>query len=551
MGATRIVPAATGCQAALTPAPRRMHNPTPPPMDPAPRRRPPVAAAAALWLLSLAAGLWVAPRGLVYWDSFSYVAQSVDGRAGGLMLGRPAFVLASHALSRLALSLGASPWSLSTLLSLAWLCVSALAAPFIASLSRALGLSRRASLLAGALLALSPAFAHTAGALLTDAPSLALTLAAFATMASAGSSPSPASRAAMAGALLGLSVGRRGQAVTQSLTLAWMALRLPREQRAKALAAGAVSLSLVAVAPPLWFALTQRGYVEQVRAWSGAMARERAEHPYTLRDLMAFAMWLPTLGPVALAGAVAGWARRDALAPALRPVTVLGAVQLCALALYQDISYSPRYLLPALPGALILPAAVALDRWVQTSAAPPRRGVEPGAIDGEDRVHPAARGCRGGVHRVHPAARGRRGGVHRAWTLVALALLPVLLAGPFLRVRERPLREAIEELPSRLRAVPDDAVIVTGQACPAVSMTRRLARVPGAWEGAPPRWTLLCPGWGWPLNPEERLDAALAEGRTVVIDLRPGAWLGPRQGAVRDVVARWASAREGRVVRWR
>lgn len=484
-----------------------MHNPTPS-MDPAARRSPALTEAAALWLLALTAGLWVAPRGLVYWDSFSYVAQSVDGRAGGLMLGRPAFVLASHAITRAALALGASPWSLSTVLSLAWLCASALAAPFTASLARALGLSPRASLLAGALLALSPAFAHTAGALLTDAPSLALTLAAFATMATAPRAPSPVARAALSGALLGLAAGLREQGLSQSLTLAWMALRLPRAHRVKALLAGGVALALVAAGPPLWFALTQRGYVAQVRAWSGAMARERAEHPYTLGDLVAFARWLPTLGPVALVAAVFGWARRDALAPALRPVTVLGALQLAALAFYQDISYSPRYLLPALPGALILPAAVTLDGW----------------------------------------ARGHR---WRLSVALALAVAPVVVAGPFLRSRERPLREAIAELPTRLRSVPPDAVIVTGQACPAVSMTRRLARIPGAWEGDTPRWTLLCPGWGWPARPEERLDAALAEGRTVVIDLRPGAWLGPRQGAVRDVVTRWASTREGRVVRWR
>ena len=48
------------------------------------------------------------------------------------------------------------------------------------------------------------------------------------------------------------------------------------------------------------------------------------------------------------------------------------------------------------------------------------------------------------------------------------------------------------------------------------------------------------------------LDAALAQGLTVVLDLRPGAWLGPRQAHVFAEVRAWSETRDHpRVIRWR
>lgn len=268
----------------------------------------------------------------------------------------------------------------------------------------------------------------------------------------------------------------------------------------------ALSLTVVAAVPPVGFALTQRGYIAQVLSWPEHMARERAQNAYRLSDFWAFVLWLPTLGPVALIAGILAWARRETWSVALRPVTVPGVLQLSFLAFYQDISYSPRYLLPALVGALVLPASVLVDRWVKGGSSPLRERL-----------------------------------------IVALTVLPIVVSGPVLRAREKPLREAVEALPRRLMALPPDAVIVTGQACPAVSMIRRLAREPGVRFGpVPPRWRLVCPGWGWPERPEQTLDRALAEGRTVVVDLRPGAWIGPRQGAVRSVAAQWIARHEHR-----
>ena len=84
-----------------------------------------------------------------------------------------------------------------------------------------------------------------------------------------------------------------------------------------------------------------------------------------------YVAWLVALGPAALVAALVAWTRR-ARASAVRrgvkrlfAVTVPASVQLALLGGYQDISYSPRYLLPALAGALCLPAAHAIvaDIW--------------------------------------------------------------------------------------------------------------------------------------------------------------------------------------------
>ncbi|MEZ4392679.1 MAG: hypothetical protein R3A48_16440 [Polyangiales bacterium] len=99
---------------------------------------------------------------------------------------------------------------------------------------------------------------------------------------------------------------------------------------------------------------------------------------------------------------------------------------------------------------------------------------------------------------------------------------------------------------------PADALVVAGQTCPAVELTRRLALADPSWPGAPPRWQRVCPGWGWPADLERRLDDALASGRVVVVDDRPGAWLGPRQERVHAQVERWLAGRaHPRLVVWR
>ncbi len=225
------------------------------------------------------------------------------------------------------------------------------------------------------------------------------------------------------------------------------------------------------------------GYAEAVAGWSREMARERAGHPYGWGDFGMFVLWSLAAGPALWVGIAGRW--REAVAQVRaspRAVAVVGVsvVQYAALAFYQDISFSPRYLLAALPCAVVLPAA-----W----------GVGEGG-------------------------RSRR-------AAIAVSVVVAIAAAPLLRWRERPLPSALRDLPTRLSATDGRAVIVTGQICPAVVYERELRRL----EGRAADHMQVCPGWRWPARLDVRLDALRLEGRPVVIDLRGAVWVGARQRA--------------------
>lgn len=469
-------------------------------------------ARAGLFALALASSALLAPRAPVYWDAFGYINQSITGRVGGLALGRPLFVYASHGAVTVLRALGVSVWSVTAWLTALWALVAATAAPLTHAVARACGMDPRAALFAGAAVALSPALAHTAGTVLTDVPSLAVTLGAFVVALRGASSPSPARHALLAGALVGVAAGMREQAGAQGL-VTLLAFRLaPRRAWLPSAIAMAAGFALAFAPPVLWAATHQRGYGMMIDTWLRGMRQERGQHPYTLGDFSAYLRWLLALGPLMTPVALAAWARGPSRfarwsVPAMA-VCVPSLAQLAMLGAYQDISYSPRYLLSALPGALALPAGISLAGWTTTRA--------------------------------------------RAALVWAALVAPVLIAAPLLRARESALVDVVTSLRARLEAVPRDAVVVTGQACPAVELVRRMAEADPARVGPVPTWERICPGWGWPTDLEDRLDRALAQGRTVVIDLRAGAWLGPRQQGVRAQVARWhASRRHPAIVTWR
>lgn len=503
---------------------------------------------AALYAAAWIAAIVIGPHGPVYWDSPGYVRQAITGQVGGLALGRPLFVLASHALALAYRALGGSVWALETFLRSFWLGVAALAAPLTHALARACGLSERGALLAGSAVAFSPAMAHTSDAVLTDAPSVSLALSAFLLAARAARSATSDGRCSApalgAGAALGAAFGLREQSAAQILALALIVPVAPRGARARIGLAMTIGFVLIAAAPVVYALLGHRDYVHSIARWVRAMQRERQEHPYGLHDLLAYLGWLAALGPATLVAAAVAWTRhrrewivramphdaspslgeRDGSSDAARGLSVRWSVgfavcvpsllQLLLLGSYQDISYSPRYLLPALPGALAIPAGLALDRWA-----------------GESR------------------ARGN-------WAL-ALLVLPIALAAPVVRMRERPLLRVLATMPASLAAVPADAVVVTGQPCTSVELVRTLAHAePQAWHAPLPAWQTVCPGWSWPSDLSARLDRALAEGRPVVLDLRPDAWLGAGQRRAMARAESYLAAREhawraGRLVVWR
>ncbi len=461
--------------------------------------------AAALYAAALTAALVMAPRTPVYWDTFGYVLQALTGQVGGLGLGRPVFVLASHGLASAWLAAGGSPWTIEPLLRGFWMAVSCAAAPLTWRLALACGLKRRAALWAGLAVACSPAMAQVGGTLLTDGP--AVTFLLLGCLWGVGAVRQDASRAAAsvwlalgAGAALGLAAGVREQSILNLAVFALLIPLAPRAARWRIAFAMTLACGVMVVAPVAWAAATESGYVGTVRAWLVFVAQERARKPYRWQDAAVFAAWVLALGPVVAVAAARVWTRAAfglwRVRSALFAIAVPALVQLLWLSAYQDIAYSPRYLLSALPGALAIPGALGLDAWI--------------------------------------------GGSRRRIAAVAAAfVLPILVAAPILQWRGAPLEATIRDWPSRLMSAPDGSAIVSGQPCAAVPLVQALAVRAGDRSPDAPDWQPICPGWGWPADLTARLDRVVRDGRPVVIDLRPASWVGAEQQAARSQAERY------------
>jgi hypothetical protein len=475
---------------------------------------------ALLWLVAWGTAWFFGFHELVYWDSAGYVQQAITGQIGGLALGRPVFVLVSHGLALVHRALGASPWGLARFLQVFWLCVSAFAAPLTFLLARECGLAGRAAFFAGLAVAVSPALAHANGAVLTDGPALAATcfglLLALRALNPAREVGHPLRWGLAGGAVLGLAFGLREQSVAQIAVCVLALFVAPRPRRVPFLVGTVLGLVCATFPPVVWTARTQPDYAAMVWGWVEAMRRERGQYAHGSGNLLAYGGWLLALGPVAALAAAAAWVRyfKDLVSPrrGLAFAVCLPALaQMVLLAGYQDIGYSPRFLLQALPGALAIPAGLLLDRIARTS---------------------------------------RR----RAMVVLAALVLPTAIAAPIVSARERSLVESLASLPDDLRKLPGRSVLVTGQLCESVRLAQAIAlRDTLAWQSPRPEWQAICPGWGWPADLSERLAGERARGATVVLDLRPSSWRGADQARDLGEVAHWVRQHKGDegIVLWR
>ena len=439
----------------------------------------------------------VAPAGPLYWDSSGYVVQAMNGHVGGLGFGRPVFILVSHVLARGWFAVGGSAAHLEPVLRLFWSAVSCTTAPLTWRLARRAALTVRASAMAGLAVAVSPAMAHAGGAVLTDGPAtaacvLAGLLALEAVLESWDARLALDRRAltlaAAAGAATGLAIGLREQSIFSIGTLALMLPIARRGDRWPLGLAMAVAGTVVVAAPMLFVWLTDPGYFGTIQTWLLGMARDRAASTFGFRDAPLFALWIAALGPVVAYAAVSAWGRRGPMwraGGALFAVAAPSLVQLGLAPVVRGISYSPRFLLAALPGAIAIPGAWAIDRWI-------------------------------GGSRLRFAA-----------ATVGIAF-PLVVAAPVLRSRSAPLLVTFQALPSMLARVPPTAVIVTGQPCPAIALERAIIAHDSP-SLAVPDWQAVCPGWAWPADLAGRLDAARRDQRPVVLDLRSTSWLGAEQ----------------------
>ncbi|MEO8481129.1 MAG: phospholipid carrier-dependent glycosyltransferase [Acidobacteriota bacterium] len=488
----------------------------------------------ALYLLALSSVVVMAPGATVYWDAFGYVLQAINGDVGGLGLGRPVFAMATHALARAWLALGGSPWNVEILLRVACAIAASAAAPLTMRLALDCGASRRAAWMAGLAVAVSPAAAHASGQVLTDGPGAALlVLACVCGVRATVTTRRSTALGLGAGVVLGLAVGVREQTLLNAVTLAWFVWLAPRPERWRlglAMAAGFVA----ALTLPLVFVLlTQPAYVATVRAWIVNMTRDRMVKTYGWRDLAVYLAWLLSLGPVVVIAGGLGIAAtirsRRWRWPLLTAMAAPALLQVAWLATFRGVGYSPRLLIGALPVAFAIPAAVAVTEWAGNS-----------------------------VGRWRMALAG--------W------ILPLLLAAPVAHFQSAELTATLRDWPSRLRALPADAVVVTGQPCPAIPLVRAIVTLDSGaalldgpalspsnlrtLETPRSAWEPVCPGWAWPSNLEERLNRALGERHVVAADLRGSSWTGAEQRAARDELERYVRAHpiaeiSGQLIVWR
>lgn len=279
----------------------------------------------ALFAIAFLTAALVGTHGLAYWDAADYVRLAIEGGRSGLLLGRPLFLAVSRALVSLF-----GPHHAEPALRWFWTAVSATAAPLLASLAGALGLERRAALLAGMFLALSPSFAHTAHQVLTDGPALAASIAAL-LLAARG-------RAVAAGVVLAIAIATRETAAVHALALVILLRR--RAVLSLAIAAALVALVVVVAQPSLLH-------------WGSAMKQSSQSHPLTLRDVAISVGFLLAVGPLVV---VIGATQLRRAHPIAWPAALATAL----LLFYPDGAFSPRYMLATAPLAFFLAAAPAL-----------------------------------------------------------------------------------------------------------------------------------------------------------------------------------------------
>ena len=470
-----------------------------------------------LYLIALIAVAVMAPGATVYWDAFGYVLQAINGDVGGLGLGRPVFALAMHAIAGAWMSVGGSPWQIEMVLRVACAMLACLASPLTARLALDCGASRRAAWWSGLAVACSPAMAHAGGQVLTDGLGVTLLLSATVLGVRATFAPGPSLRRALgSGLALGLAVGVREQAIVSILALAWLVGLSPRRARARIAVAMAAGCLAAFVLPLAFVWATQPAYLDTVRAWLVSMGRDRTLKTYGWHDLGLYLLWILSLGPfVVVTGVVAiavALRLRQWRWPLLVAVVVPALIQVAWMATFRGIAYSPRFLLSALPAAFAIPGSILIVRWAGDS-------------------------------------RARRSVAMAAW------VLPVLVAAPIAHARSAALTATLREWPVRLRSLPSDAVVVTGQPCPAIPLVRTILAHDPATRGDAPDWQPVCPGWSWPADLAGRLDGGMRDGRVAAADLRDASWTGAEQRAARDELDRYVRARatsvsSGRLIVW-
>ncbi len=420
------------------------------------------------------------------WDSFDYLKQIVTHRLSDLGFGRPTFILYNVVIWEIAKKCVAlPPEAVAEVIQAATVLLGALGVLLMARLASRL-LSPRAGRMAllGALL--SPLYAFYSGAVMTEVPML-VTLLAAAILGLPSPTQGPAKRALFCGAVFGIAVGIREQALTLTAAFLWLILVTREDRRARIRSLGAFLLgaAMTSLAPILLVHISHPGaFAGRVREWTRAIPTAASHFTSNLSASLLFAFLVCPASWVALALVTLRRAPRipaasRSLRLSVRPASwVCGTVSSVVLPVAilwrdADVQMHPRYLLVALPGALIL--------------------------------------CAGLYQRWRPSP-----GSATAWAMIHILMFATAA------VAMQPFRAAQYERKAYARVIcemiPGDGLLLAGSYSPVLDFYRA--------TGIRPRWRILWSGWGWDRQTaEHEIRKALVRDEPVYLCDGPYAWL--------------------------
>ena len=429
--------------------------------------------------LALALALLFLNPFIGHWDSYDYMKYILTGQRTSLMLGRPYFILYNYGLVSIGSFVGLKAAHAYLLVKFAVVLLSAVASGAIYLVFREL-VSRRPALIGAILSTASPVFAVYSGMVMTEIPMLAFTYLGL-WLYLIGLRRAGWSALLVGSACIGFAIGVREQAVFATPFLLLFPL-IRRNASWRAIILSWIVGAAICCAGPLYLLVTDPGYWPTIKKWLWFMGAEKKRHPIDWTNIVIWAKWVVAnqpLGAFLFGFGLVHLIRERRQLPLALGFVALQLGLIASLAGYQDLLYSPRYLMIAIPG-VALAAALPIDRWLERSARP-------------------------------KLVLGVLGGM-----LAAVLITSFVVTLPY-----RPVFSKARTYHERIGTLGPRSVFIVGQYCPYIGYLKAV--------GYPQSWDVVCAGWTWP---REKLagviDGHLASGQSVYIDLDPHLWYGPR-----------------------
>lgn len=418
------------------------------------------------------------------WDSYDYLKQIVTHEFSDLGIGRPVFIGYNILLWETARSIfDLDVLKVETVIMAGTVLLGFVGVILFQKLARQF-LPSRVSSFATLALALSPLYAIYAGYIMTEIPMLVALMAAALVVVQFGSTR-PLSSALAGGILFGLAAGIREQALTMGAAFVWMiwSRRQPRQARIRDLALFGCAASAVTLAPAVVFYLADpNGFTERIRVWLHAIPMGQVQFWSNVQASLLYAFCVCPGAWLALAGAaVWGLVKRQQRA---RPRSKGGipnpwwglvcsiVVPIVVLWRDADVQIHPRYLLPILPGSVIM-CAYLYGGWIEK----------------------------------------RRGAV--TWGVIQVAAFGLALAA-FSPLRQIQM-EKMEFAEQIREAVPGEGLLIAGGYSPILDYYRGIGLRPG--------WRILWSGWDWSAEKaESAIRRSWAEGIPVYLSQDARGW---------------------------